>query len=154
MTKVHESVHVLNFLYNHKDYAILDNAFSIIMKSFPEPIRLEIDSILQDCNKSQNSDWERVVLNLKEDGSKIVKNYFFRTALLVLFNNCKCKCPKIPKMSSFKRGVPVLSFTETPYYRSEILFKSIMLVLLKLRILKKVKKIYSFEKTSISVRKM
>ena len=85
MTKVHESVHVLNFLYNHKDYAILDNAFSKIMKSFPKPIRLETDSILQDGNKSQNSDWERVVLNLKEDGSRILKKLVFSNNVTYTF---------------------------------------------------------------------
>ena len=47
------------------------------MKTFPEPIRLETKSSLQDGNKSENSDWERYVLNLKKDGTKIVKNLFF-----------------------------------------------------------------------------
>ena len=47
MTKVHESVHFLNFLNDHKDYANFD-VFSIIMTNFPEPIRFEINSSLQD----------------------------------------------------------------------------------------------------------
>ena len=54
------------------------------MKNFPEPIRLETKSSLQDGNKSENSDLERDVLNLKTDGAKIVKNqrylYFSITA--------------------------------------------------------------------------
>ena len=56
MTKVGASVHFLNFLYDHKDYPIFDNTFSIIMINFPEPIRLETNSSLQDGNKSENSD--------------------------------------------------------------------------------------------------
>ena len=70
-------VHFLNFLFDHKDSANFDNAFSIIMKTFPEPIRLETKSSLQDRNKSENSDRERYVLNLKKDGAKIVKSLFF-----------------------------------------------------------------------------
>ena len=54
------------------------------MKNFPEPVRLETKSSLQDGNKSENSDLERDVLNLKKDGAKIVKNqcylYFSITA--------------------------------------------------------------------------
>ena len=54
------------------------------MKNFPEPVRLETKSSLQDGNKSENSDLERDVLNLKTDGAKIVKNqrylYFSITA--------------------------------------------------------------------------
>ena len=53
MTKVRESVHFLNLLYNHKDYANFDNAFLIIMKNFPEPIGFETNSSLQDGNKSE-----------------------------------------------------------------------------------------------------
>ena len=49
------------------------------MKNFPKPVGLEINSSLQDGNKSGNSDWERDVLSLKKDGAKIVKNLFFRT---------------------------------------------------------------------------
>ena len=56
MTKVRESVHFFNFLYDHKDYANFDNAFSIIMNNFPEPIRLETNSSLQDGNKSEKFD--------------------------------------------------------------------------------------------------
>ena len=77
MTKVRESENVLYFLYNHKDYANFDNAFSKIKKNFPEPIGFETNSSLQDCNKSENSDWERDVLNLEKDEAKIVKNLFF-----------------------------------------------------------------------------
>ena len=44
MTKVRESVHFLNLLYDHKDYANFDNAFSIIMTNFPEPIGLQTNS--------------------------------------------------------------------------------------------------------------
>ena len=76
LTKVCEST-FLNFLFDHKDSANFDNAFSIIMKTFPEPIRLETKSSLQDGNKSENSDRERYVLNLKKDGAKIVKSLFF-----------------------------------------------------------------------------
>ena len=47
MTKVRESVNFLNLLYDDKDYANFDNAFSIIMKNFPEPIELETNSSLQ-----------------------------------------------------------------------------------------------------------
>ena len=36
-------------------------------KNFPESIRLETKSSLQDGNKSENPDWERDVLNLKKD---------------------------------------------------------------------------------------
>ena len=38
------------------------------MKNFPEPIRLETNSSLQDGNKSENS-----VLNLTKDAEKIAK---------------------------------------------------------------------------------
>ena len=106
MTKVPERA-FLNFLYDHKDYANFDHAFSIIMKNFPKPIGLETNSSLQDGNKSENSDWERDVLNLKKDGAKIVKNLFFRTTLLILFSNWEGKYPQIPKMSLFKRGIRV-----------------------------------------------
>ena len=63
----------------------MDNAFSVIMKSFLEPVRLGTDSILQDGNKSQNSDWERVVLNLKEDGSRILKKLVFSNNVTYTF---------------------------------------------------------------------
>ena len=107
MTKVCESVHFLNLLYDHKDYANFDNAFSIIMKNFPEPIELETNSSLQDGNKSENSDWERNVLNLEKDEEKIAKNLFFRTALPIHFNKCEDKRLQIPKMSLFKSGIRV-----------------------------------------------
>ena len=55
------------------------------MESFLEPVRLETDSILQDGNKSQNSDWERVVLNLKEDGSRILKKLVFSNNVTYTF---------------------------------------------------------------------
>ena len=105
MTKVRESVHFLNLLYDHKDYANFDNAFSIIMKNFPEPIGLQTNTSLEDGNKSEISNWEMDLLSLKKDGAKIVKNLIFRTTLLILFNNCEGKCPQIPKMSLFKRGI-------------------------------------------------
>ena len=73
MTKVCESVHFLNLLYDHKDYANFDNAFSIIMKNFPEPIGLQINASLEGSNKSEISNWESYVLNLKKDGAKMVK---------------------------------------------------------------------------------
>ena len=38
----------LNFFFDHKDYEIFDNALSIVIKNFPEPIRLETNSTLQD----------------------------------------------------------------------------------------------------------
>ena len=50
MIKVCESVHFLNLLYDHKDYANFDNAFSIIMKNFPEPIGLQTNTSLEDGN--------------------------------------------------------------------------------------------------------
>ena len=100
-------MHFLNFLYDHKDYANFDNAFSIVMKNFPEPIRLETNSSLQDDNKSENSDWERNVLNLKKDEEKIAKNLFFRTTLPILFNKCEDKRLQISKMSLFKSGIRV-----------------------------------------------
>ena len=100
-------MHFLKFLYDHKDYANFDNAFSIVMKNFPEPIRLETNSSLQDGNKSENSDWERNVLNLKKDEEKIAKNLFFRTTLPILFNKCEDKRLQISKMSLFKSGIRV-----------------------------------------------
>ena len=77
MTKVCESVHFLNLLYDHKDYANFDNAFSIIMKNFPEQIGLETNSSLQNANKCEISNWGTDVLNLKKDGAKVVKNLIF-----------------------------------------------------------------------------
>ena len=105
MTKVCESVHFLNLLYDHKDHENFDNAFSIIMKNFPEPIGLQTNTSLEDGNKSEISNWERDVLNLRKDRAKIVKNLIFRTTLLILFNNCEGKCPQIPKMSLFKKVI-------------------------------------------------
>ena len=98
-------VHFLNLLYDHKDYANFDNAFSVVMKNFPEPIGLQTNTSFEDGSKSDISNWERDVLNLKEDTAKIVKNLIFRTMLLILFNNCEGKCPQIPKMSLFKREI-------------------------------------------------
>ena len=95
----------LNLLYDHKDYTSFDNAFSIIMKIFPESIRLQTNTSLKDGNKSEISNWEMDLLSLKKDGAKIVKNLIFRTTLLILFNNCEGKCPQIPKMSLFKRRI-------------------------------------------------
>ena len=54
------------------------------MKNFPEPIELETNSSLQEGNKSENTDWERDVLNLKKDGAKILRNLFFRATLFIL----------------------------------------------------------------------
>ena len=85
MTKVCESVHFLNLLYDHKDYANFDNAFSIIMKNFPEPIGLQTNTSLEDGNKSEISNWERDVLNLKKDGAKIVKNLDFSNNVTYTF---------------------------------------------------------------------
>ena len=98
MTKVRESVHFLNLLYDHKDYANFDNAFSIIMKNLPEATGLQTNTSLEDGNKPEISNWERDVLNLKKDEAKIVKKR-------ILFNNCEGKCPQIPKMSLFKRRI-------------------------------------------------
>ena len=64
-------MHFLNFLYDHKDYANFDNALSIIMSNFPEPIRLETKSSLGDYSKFENFDWERDVLNFKKMGQKL-----------------------------------------------------------------------------------
>ena len=105
MTKVRESVHFLKLLCDHKDYANFDNAFSIIMKNFPELIGLQTNTSLKEGNKTEIFNWKRDVLNLKKDGGKIVKNLIFRTTLLILFNNCEGKCPQIPNMSLFKRGI-------------------------------------------------
>ena len=105
MTKIRESENLLNLLSDHKDYANFDNAFSIIMKNFPEPIELQTNTSLEDGNKSEISNWEMDLLSFKNDGAKIVKNLIFRTTLLILFNNCEGKCPQIPKMSLFKRGI-------------------------------------------------
>ena len=77
------------------------------MKNFPEPIRLETISSLQDDNKPENPDWERNVLNLKKDEEKIAKNLFFRTTLPILFNKCEDKRLQISKMSLFKSGIRV-----------------------------------------------
>ena len=41
MTEFRKSVYFLNFLYGDKGYANFDNAFSIIMKNFPESVVLE-----------------------------------------------------------------------------------------------------------------
>ena len=82
MTKVCESVHFLNLLYDHKDYANFDNAFSIIMKNFLEPIGLQTNTSLED-GKSENSNWERDVLNPKKDGTNIVKNFYFSITVRV-----------------------------------------------------------------------
>ena len=92
-------------LYDHKDYAKFGNAFSLIMKNFPEPIGLQANTSLEDGNKSEISNWETDVLNLKKDGANIVKSLIFRTTLLILFNNCEGKCPQIPKMNLFKKGI-------------------------------------------------
>ena len=73
MTKVREGVHFLNLFHDHKDYANFDNAFSIILKNFPEPIGLQTNTSLEEGSKSEISKWERDVLNLKKDGAKIVK---------------------------------------------------------------------------------
>ena len=119
MTKVREKSVFTLFIWS-KDYASFDNHFSIITKNFPEPIRFETNSSLQDGNKSENSGREREVLNLKRDEPKIVKKLFFRTTLLIPFNNCEGKCPQIPKISLFKSGIPVWCFTDTPYCSSGI----------------------------------
>ena len=105
MTKVRESVHFLNLLYDQKDYPNFDNTCLITIKNFPETIGLQTNALLEDGNKSEISTWERDVLNVKKDGGKIVKNLIFRIALLMLFNNCEGKCPQNPKMSLFKRGI-------------------------------------------------
>ena len=63
-------MHFLNFLYDHKDYANFDNALSIIMRNFPEPIRLETKRSLGD-HRNENFDWERDVLNFKKMGQKL-----------------------------------------------------------------------------------
>ena len=75
------------------------------MKNFPEPIGLQTNTSLEDGNKSEISNWERDVSNLKKDWTKIVKNLIFRTTLLILLNNCEGKCSRISKMSLFKRGI-------------------------------------------------
>ena len=95
----------LHLLYDHQDYTSIDNAFSITMKNFPEPIGLQTNTSLEDGNKSEISNWEMDLLSLKKDGAKIVKNLIFRTTLLILFNNCEGKCPQIPRMSLCKRRI-------------------------------------------------
>ena len=47
------------------------------MKNFPEPIGLQTNTSLKDGNKSDISNWERDVLNLKKDAAKIVKKRDF-----------------------------------------------------------------------------
>ena len=64
-------------------------------------------SSLQGGNKFENYDWERDVLNPKKDGVKIVKNFFFRTMLPILFNNSEGKRPQIPTIGLFKSGIQV-----------------------------------------------
>ena len=59
-------VHSSNFSHDHKDYTNFDNAFSIIMKNFPEPIEWETNGSLQESGKSKK--WEMAFLNLKKDG--------------------------------------------------------------------------------------
>ena len=76
-----------------------------MMKNFPEPVGLETNSSLQDSSKSEISDWEREVLDLKKDVAKIIKSLTFRTELLILFDNCEGKSPQIHKMSLIKRGI-------------------------------------------------
>ena len=121
MTKVRECVHFLNLLYDHKDYANFDNAFSIIMKNFPELTGLQANTSLEDGNKFEISNWKRDVLNLKKDGAKIVKNLIFQTTLLIFFNNCEGKCPQIPKMNLFKRETRKC-FTDTSYCSSGVYY--------------------------------
>ena len=77
MTKVRESVHFLILLYDHKNYANFDYAFSIIMKNFPEQIGLKTNSSLQNANKSEISNSGTDVLNLKNDGAKVVNSLIF-----------------------------------------------------------------------------
>ena len=69
------------------------------MKNFPEPIELETNSSLQEGSKSEKTDWERDVLNLKKDGAKILRNLFFRATLFILCNKWEGKGPQIPTMS-------------------------------------------------------
>ena len=75
------------------------------MKNFPEPIGFQTNTSLEDGNKSEISNWEMDLLSLKKDGAKVVNILIFRTTLLILFNNCEGKCPQIPKMNLFKRGI-------------------------------------------------
>ena len=70
-------VHFLNLLYDHKDYANFDNAFSIIMKNFPEPIGLQTNTSLEDGNKSEISNWEMDLLSLKKRWDKNRKKLDF-----------------------------------------------------------------------------
>ena len=55
------------------------------MNSFPETIGLETNSSLQDGNKPENSDCERVALNLKKDRAEIAKNLFFPNNFIYTF---------------------------------------------------------------------
>ena len=50
-------VHYSNFSYDHKDYTNFDNAFSIIMKNFPEPIEWETNGSLQESGNLKNGRW-------------------------------------------------------------------------------------------------
>ena len=97
MTTVRESVHFLNLLYDHKDYANFENSFSIIMKIFPEPILLQTNTSLEDGNKSEIPNWEWDVLNLKEDGAKIVKMSFFEQRFLCFSITVRVSVPKFLK---------------------------------------------------------
>ena len=71
------------------------------MNNFPKPISLGTKTLLQDGNKSENSGWERDVLNLEERWDKRRRKLgFFQTTLL--FNNCEGKCPLVFEMSFSK----------------------------------------------------
>ena len=49
-------VQFLNLSFDHKDYTIFDNAFSIIMNNFPaNQLNWKLGTLLQGSNKSGNS---------------------------------------------------------------------------------------------------
>ena len=108
-------VHFLNFLYDHNDYSNFDNVFSIIMKNFPKPISLGTKTSLQDGNKSENSGWEKDVLNLEKRWDKSRRRRFLQITLLILFNNCEGKCPLVFEMIFSKSGIQLWCFTDTLY---------------------------------------
>ena len=85
MTKNRESVYFLNLLYDHKDYTSFDNAFSIIMKNFPEPIGLQTNTSLEDGNKSEISNWEMDLLSLKKRWNKNRKKLDFSNNVTYTF---------------------------------------------------------------------
>ena len=75
------------------------------MKNFPKPISLGTKTSLQDGNKSENSGWERDVLNLVKRWDKSRRRRFLQITLLIIFNNFEGKCPLVFEMIFSKSGI-------------------------------------------------